>query len=172
MFSKLDNVNGVVCDVYSTQCIRTSGIPDPKVFNTEHSWCQSWGAVGISKDDLHHLYPVSSNINSIRSNYPFCEVVASTWSSDGSVFGESSSGTLCFEPRDEHKGELARAMFYFSVRYSRPIDSEQEYFFRKWNSEFPVTEKEFKRNEDIFTYQGNRNPFITYPAFADVIDDF
>ena len=153
-------------------CILTSGIPDSSVFNTEHSWCQSWGAVGIAKSDLHHLYPVRSDLNSRRNNYPFCEVSVASWGEDGSVFGKSISGTVCFEPRDEHKGALARAMLYFSVRYSRPIDSEQEYFFRKWNTAFPVTEKEFKRNEDIFYFQGNRNPFVKYPEFADVIDDF
>lgn len=172
MFSTLDNENGWVCDVYSTQCIQTEGIPDPNVFNTEHSWCQSWGAVGIAKADLHHLYPVSSKINSRRNNYPFCEVETASWSGDGSSFGKSSSGTICFEPRNEHKGALARAMLYFSVRYALPIDGEQESFFRKWNAEFPVTTKEFERNESIFIFQGNRNPFVQYPEFADIIEDF
>ncbi len=172
MFSELDNTQGYVCGVYSGECIKTKGIPDHRIFNTEHSWCQSWGATGKAKADLHHLYPVKSNLNSKRNNFPFCEVQESSWEDYGSYFGVSYSGTTCFEPRDEHKGALARAMFYFSVRYSRPIDKEQETFFRKWNYENSVSEKEHYRNEGIFHFQGNRNPFVQYPEFVDLIADF
>lgn len=172
MFSSLDNTNGEVCDVYSSTCISTNDIPDPSIFNTEHSWCQSWGAVGIAKSDLHHLYPVRSDLNSRRNNFPFCEVQDASWSEDGSVFGKSYSGTTCFEPPNWHKGELARAMLYFSVRYSKPIDPEQEAFFKKWNDEYPVSSKEYQRNENINKSQGNKNPFILYPGFVNLIHDF
>jgi len=172
MFSHLDNVDGKVCGVYSGTCIETSGIPDPSKYNTEHSWCQSWGATGKAKSDLHHLYPVKSNLNSKRNNFPFCEVSDVQWEDYGSYFGHSFSGTTCFEPPNWHKGELARSMFYFSVRYSRPLDSEQEKFFREWNAEIPVSEKEYYRNEDSLFYQGNRNPFVQYPEFVQLISDY
>jgi len=172
MFSTLDNVRGQVCGVYSGTCIKTASIPDAKYYNTEHSWCQSWGAVGTAKSDLHHLFPVKSTINSKRNNYPFCEVSRASWSQYGSYFGKSYSGTTCFEPPNWHKGELARAMFYFAVRYSKTIDSEQEAFFREWSDSFPVTEKEHFRNEDIFYFQGNKNPFVQYPEFIKLIRDF
>lgn len=172
MFSILDNDGGEVCGVYSTECIATTSIPDAKYFNTEHSWCQSWGATGKAKSDLHHLYPVKSRLNSKRNNYPFCEVEDATWGQDGSYFGKSFSGTTCFEPPRLHKGELARAMLYFSVRYTRPIDSEQEEFFRQWSKDQRVTSKEYYRNEGIYKHQGNRNPFVNYPGFADLILDF
>jgi len=172
MFTNLDNIGGRVCGVYSGACIATTGIPDHRLFNTEHSWCQSWGATGKAKSDLHHLYPVQSNINSKRNNFPFCEVQDSYWEESGSYFGKSYSRTTCFEPPNWHKGELARSMMYFSVRYTRPIDAEQESFFRKWNKEYTVTDKEYYRNEDIFYYQGNKNPFVQYPEFAGLIEDF
>jgi len=172
MFGHLDNVGGKVCGVYSGTCISTSGIPDPAKYNTEHSWCQSWGATGKAKSDLHHLYPVKSKINSKRNNFPFCEVSDDTWDYNGSYFGKSYSGTTCFEPRNFHKGQLARAMFYFALRYSRPIDAEQEAFFRKWNEYYPPMAHEEQRNEDIYYYQGNRNPFVQYPEFVDLISDF
>ena len=79
MFSFLDNFGGEVCGVYSGTCIRTRDIPDPRKYNTEHSWCQSWGATGKAKSDLHHLYPVKSNLNSKRNNFPFCEVSEVLW---------------------------------------------------------------------------------------------
>jgi len=172
MFSFLDNNDGVVCGVYSGTCIRTEGIPDHTKFNTEHSWCQSWGAVGKAKSDLHHLYPVRSKINSKRNNYPFCNVARVTWTRFGSRFGKSLTNTTCFEPPKIHKGELARSMFYFSVRYSRPIDPEQEHFFRKWSREYPVSKTEYLRNEDIYKFQWNRNPFVKYPDFVKLITDF
>jgi len=172
LFSSLDNFGGTVCDVYSSTCISTRDIPDPSRFNTEHSWCQSWGATGTAKSDLHHLYPVRSDLNSRRNNFPFCEVLNSSWEEDGSVFGKSYSGTTCFEPPNWHKGELARAMLYFAVRYSREIDPEQEAFFRKWNEEYPVSNKEYQRNEGIYGFQGNRNPFILHPSFVNLIQDF
>jgi len=172
MFSSLDNLGGEVCGVYSGECITTEGIPDHRLFNTEHSWCQSWGAIGKAKSDLHHLFPVKSNLNSKRNNFPFCEVSEVLWEKYGSFFGRSYSDTTCFEPPNWHKGGLARAMFYFSVRYSRPIDPEQEAFFRKWSDDFGVSGKEYYRNEDIFEFQGNRNPFVQYPDFVKLIRDF
>jgi len=172
MFSVLDNVSGVVCSVYSELCLSTDHIPDSSVMNCEHSWPQSLGAVGIAKDDLHHLFPVESKINSVRGNKPFCEVSKVTWSQEGSSYGLSNLGTKCFEPPQSHKGDLARAMFYFSIRYSKPIDAEQEKFFRKWSIEDKVDLNEIKRNNLIEDYQKNRNPFVDIPDLITLIDDF
>jgi endonuclease I len=40
---------------------------------------------------------------------------------------------------------------------------------RNWNALDPVSEEEIKRNEVAFKYQGNRNPFIDHPSYADLI---
>ncbi|MCK9537347.1 MAG: endonuclease, partial [Bacilli bacterium] len=39
----------------------------------------------------------------------------------------------------------------------------------RWNKEDPVDNFERNRNEVIYGYQNNRNPFIDYPHFADLI---
>ena len=39
----------------------------------------------------------------------------------------------------------------------------------EWHHNDPVSDKELKRNEVIYGIQGNRNPFIDCPAFADYI---
>lgn len=171
-FSDVDNVNGVVCGVYTGRCIRTNGIPNPSDMNCEHSWPQSKGASGIAKSDINHLFPADSAMNSRRSNYPFCEVSDSSFEGMGSALGNSKYGTKCFEPPFAHKGDLSRAMIYFSIRYNKPIDQEQEEFFRKWNDEDPVSEKELNRNDAIERIQGNRNPFIDVPQFIYLIDNF
>lgn len=172
MFSDLDNYQGQVCDAYTSFCMNTDGIPDSTQMNCEHTWPQSKGAIGIAKSDLNHLFPAGSKVNSIRSNFPFCEVEKSTWSRDGSALGSSSYGTKCFEPRDQHKGAVARALIYFSVRYEKALDPQQEFFIRDWNDHFFPTSDEVERNNRIEEIQNNRNPFIDVPYFAKLIADF
>jgi deoxyribonuclease I len=162
------------------------------VINTEHTWPQSrFRSLGLGlsrsypRSDLHHLYPTDSERNSARGNHPFGEVgrVANRGtpsctlsklgylsdSADGDfVYG----GRLYFEPPDAHKGNVARALFYFSVRYSLPIGKTEESFLRKWHKEDPVDMAEKKRNQIIFGNQRNRNPFIDHPELADLIADF
>ena len=172
-FSFIDNEDGFVRLAYSNRLIETDGIPDPKIVNCEHSWPQSMGATGIAKSDIHHLFPVLADINTMRSNLPFCEVGYILSKKYESKKGYSKkSNTKCFEPPNSHKGALARSMFYFSVRYNRPIDPEQEYWFRKWNKEYRVSQKEIKRNNAIERVQGNRNIFIDASILPDLISDF
>ena len=40
---------------------------------------------------------------------------------------------------------------------------------RKWNAEDPVSQDEITRNNEAYTIQGNRNPFIDHPTYADRI---
>ncbi len=174
-FGKLDNYNGYVEDVYTGKMVRTSGIPDGTVMNCEHTWPQSMfgsGDTTAKKDDINHLYPCDSRANSIRSNYPFGNVESETWSEAGSKRGSGEFGGTVFEPRDEHKGNVARSMFYFSVRYNMSIDSDQERTLREWNKLDPVDEKEIARNNGVESEQYNRNPFVDHPEFVDQIDNF
>lgn len=173
MFGKIDNHGGEVCGVYSeTYCLRTSGIPNNSKMNTEHTWPQSKGAVGIAKSDLHHLYPTMSSINSTRSNYPFCDVEQVKWQNHVSKMGFNSKGEQCFEVPDFHKGNVARSMFYFSVRYNHGIDSDQERVLRKWNELDPVDADEIERHHLIENHQNNTNVFILRPELIEQIDNF
>ncbi len=171
MFSNVDNVNGYVECVYTGQMVQTSGIPDNNVMNTEHSWPQSMGAEGVAKSDLNHLFPTNSTANSVRGNLPFGFVVSGqNWAVGGSKRGYNSQGTLCFEPRDAHKGDVSRAMFYFAVRYnnpSAPFFNDQEAVLRQWHIQDPVSTKETNRNNAIQQLQTKRNPFIDHPEFVE-----
>ncbi len=171
-------------------------IPWHEVVNTEHTWPQSrfnkekYGK-DIQKGDLHHLFPTANRMNSTRGNLQFAEVDV-TSSSQVTVRGldcemnrkgtikaiegmpELTAGdrNLYYEPPSAHKGNVARALFYFSVRYEMPIAPAEEAYLRKWHEEDPVDYDEALRNQLIFQIQGNRNPFIDFPHLVDVVDDF
>lgn len=154
-------------------------IPDNKVVNVEHTWPQSHFTRRfpdeVQKSDLHHLFPTDSQLNAIRGNNMFGEVSHDLMNlkCPASRFGLGTGGSEeVFEPPQDHKGNVARALFYFSVRYDLPIDQREEDVLRKWNHEDPVDEDEMKRNEEIFKVQGNRNPFIDFPEVVDRIANF
>jgi deoxyribonuclease-1 len=173
LFTKLDQQRGEVCSAYtSSKCVSTSSIPSPKLMNVEHTWPQSVGANGEAKSDLHHLFAVDSPTNSIRSSLPFCDAVKILWENGESKRGFSSFNEHCFEPPARHKGNVARALFYFSVRYQMPIDDNQESYLRKWHTADPVDQDEIDRNEKIKSFQNNSNPFIEKPELVDQIKKF
>ncbi|MFY0573047.1 endonuclease I family protein [Cystobacter fuscus] len=172
IFTTLDNHDGQVTCVYTGREVTTDKIPSANDMNTEHTWPQSKGATGPAKSDLHHLFPTDSKANSIRSSYPFGEVKEVKWSQNGAKFGKDAQGNTVFEPPDAHKGNVARALFYFSTVYGKPIPPGDEAVLKQWNHLDRVDAAEVARNTAIESYQGNRNPFVDDALLADRIADF
>lgn len=173
IFSKLDNVDGVVCSVYDDRCMRTRKVPNHRIMNVEHTWPKSKGAKTVpAVSDLHHLFPTDSEVNSKRSSHPFCEVRDVKWTNGLSSLGTSGRKGYCFEPPKEHRGNIARAMFYFAVRYNKRIDNREEKWLKKWHKDDPIDQAEIERNKKIIKIQKNTNPFIDYPEFVELISDF
>lgn len=172
IYNQLDKVNGRVQCVYTGQWVTASGSA-PDGMNIEHTWPQSKGAGELpAKSDLNHLFPTMEDPNNRRSNYNFGEVLTATWSSGGSELGADRNNRTVFEPRSEHKGDVARAIFYFSVRYEKEIPDFEEIVLKFWNCNDPPSDKEKKRNNDIEGIQGARNPFIDHPEYVERIQDF
>lgn len=172
LFTKLDP-SGSVCSVYTPAiCLPATQVPDAKIMNIEHTWPQSNGANGFAKSDLHHLFPVDAPSNSIRSSLPFCDVKISKWENGNSKRGFNQFNDHCFEPPAEHKGNVARALFYFSIRYQHPIDDHEEFFLRKWHLANPANQEEKDRNEAILKFQNISNPFIDNPSLVEQIVNF
>lgn len=153
--------------------------PSPGVINVEHTWPQSRFNPsmdkGAQKSDLHHLFPADSEMNRIRGNMKFGDVDIPAFAlkcPTAKMGAVSGRGADYFEPPASHKGNVARALFYFSVRYSIHIDEDEEGFLRKWMKDDPVDEAERVRNDRIQEIQGNRNPFIDFPELVDDIQDF
>ena len=152
-------------------------IPFFKVLNTEHIWPQSRFSKKIpryiQKTDLHILYPSGATINIQRSNLSFNNVIRRTarLTCKKSQKGTSRSiSQIFFEPPDNVKGNVARAMFYFSLQYGMSLSKRQVKTFKKWSKIDPVDDFEATRNDKIYKNQENRNPFIDHDMLVDYID--
>ena len=167
-------------------------------YNREHSFPKSWfgGKVEPMNSDGHHLYATDGYVNAKRSNWPFGEVGSATYtSSNGSKVGSAASslgysGTV-FEPIDEFKGDLARAYFYMATRYENEIanwegnsDNSNAVLngtnttvfepwvlamLKRWHANDPVDQKEIDRNNAVYNFQGNRNPYVDHPEFVNMV---
>lgn len=162
-------------------CNREVQVPiNETQINCEHTWPQSKFSHAfnneLQKSDMHHLFPTDSKANSTRGNFDFAEVETNLnlKNCDASKSGASviSGGHTFFEPPAEHRGNVARALFYFAVRYKMIMSNEQQTFLRKWNDQDPVDDAEMARNDAIEKLQGDRNPFIDYPNLAQDISKF
>lgn len=97
-----------------------------------------------------------------------------------------------FEPINEFKGDIARIIFYFTTRYQSQMpgfytstnatscpaknmfdgtsaQTLSTTFFNilyQWHTQDPVSQKEIDRNNAIYAYQGNRNPYIDHPEWV------
>ncbi len=181
-----------------------------KIYSFEHIFCQSWfnpvlddGAALFNCSssepfppcsDLHHIFPTDHYVNSsYHGDSPFGEVaMPRKISQNGSIWGYANyncSDTSLhkkpvFEPVDEFKGDIARALLYISIRYMNMDETfgssqmtEKSQFkpwaldmLKKWHAMDPVSEKERSRNDLIFNiFQFNRNPLIDHPELVGLI---
>jgi deoxyribonuclease I len=152
-------------------------IPADAVLNTEHSWPQSLFTSnfpkGVQKTDLHILFPVRKKLNSLRGNRPYGYVVHETATTcKAAKFGLNEQGHSVFEPAAHSKGNVARALFYFSTRYGTKIDPVQEEVLREWHNLDPVDANELNRHEEIYDIQKIRNPYIDHPEWVNQVSDF
>jgi endonuclease I len=131
----------------------------------------------MQKSDIHHLYATDSKANSTRGNFDYADVTENISLGSDCMPSKSGPSTIdggknFFEPPLAHKGNAARAIFYFAIRYKLPITQNQEEFLKKWNDLDPVDADEMYRNDEIEKAQGNRNPFIDFPTLAHDIENF
>jgi len=183
MFQTADNLGGSVRCVYTGHIYQINssynGSSNP---NTEHTYAQSWFSStnsSIKKADVHHLFPTNSVVNSARGNLPFWTVqnhssadiyyTSEPWQS---YRGSDGNGHTVFEPADQHKGNVARALLYFYVRYNDSLIQggvNMLPILLQWHAADPVDAAEVTRNQAVFTWQTNRNPFVDHPEFVNRI---
>lgn len=162
-------------------------------YNREHSFPQSWfNSSAPMVSELNHVFASDGKVNGVRSNYPYGNVSSAT--STSLYGGKLGTGTnnfgytgIVFEPIDEYKGDVARAYLFMATRYQNLIggwsgngnagdvlagNSFPAYLswhislLLSWHNLDPVSDKEIKRNNAVAALQGNRNPFIDSPQYA------
>lgn len=143
-------------------------------YNCEHVVPQSWfNKKEPMRGDLHHLFACEVGCNSFRSNIPYFDF-PDFEEATREACGKREENK--FEP-SAGKGAVARATLYFLLRYPGEINrTAKEYTedrlqtILKWHRNNPVSRYEKHRNAAIHEKQGNRNPLIDFPEWADRID--
>ena len=150
--------------------------------NVEHTWPRSLlsGNPG-PESDMHHLFPTQVAANGDRANYPFAEIPdaqTSKWyrgappytqtaipTSNIDEYSELRSGTS-FEPREDHKGNVARALFYMRTIWDGQVtasflDDAQQRTLYAWHYADPITQADQDRSARVATFEsGKDNPFV------------
>jgi len=160
--------------------------------NREHSFPKSWwgGSTYIpAYTDLNHLYPSEAKANVAKSNFPLGVVATPTFDNGITkvgypVSGQGGGAEKVFEPAAQYRGDFARTYFYMvccyqnlTWKYTYMVDNNQYptlnpwaiNLLLEWHRTDPVSQKELDRNEQVYRYQNNRNPFIDYPELAEYI---
>ncbi|WP_298954293.1 endonuclease [uncultured Nonlabens sp.] len=113
--------------------------------------------------DAHHLRATDGPENSSRGNNDFPEY-------NGPIGSQGS-----------WHGDVARALFYMDLRYNNlaiasgnPANSTRGLIgdlttLIEWHRNDPPDDFEMNRNNVIFTWQNNRNPFIDNPELVELI---
>jgi endonuclease I len=189
--TRLDQASPYEYTMGSDQCGTYSTEGD--CYNREHSFPQSWfNSASPMVTELNHVFASDGKVNGLRSNFPYGYVTNATNTSlYGGKLGTSANNFgytgVVFEPIDEYKGDLARGYFFMATRYENLIASWtsnagatdilagnnypvflpwQLSVLLSWHNLDPVSDKEIKRNNAIAAIQGNRNPFIDSPQYA------
>ena len=166
-------------------------------WNREHIFAQSRGGFSVAEDDTadginvwlptnatntidgvsdaHHIRAESGQENSSRNN---------------KNYGPANSSTVYAGPvgtQGSWRGDVARSLFYMAVRFENlnvVTGDPSEYLpsttissgnigdlatLLTWNTTDPSDDFEMNRNNYIYTWQMNRNPFIDHPNLADYI---
>jgi len=175
-----DNPNNFILLYTGRSIPKTSSYPD---YNREHVWAKSHGGFGTvapAGTDAHHLRPTDVSVNTDRDSKDFDEGGTQHSEATGCYYT-----THTWEPRDEVKGDVARMMFYMATRYEGDVAGEPDLelvdyitdpttspifgklsTLIKWHNEDPVDDIDRRRNEVVYSYQQNRNPFIDHPEYV------
>ena len=185
------NTNNVLAIYSRYSIVKTNLGSSSGTWNREHRWCDSYGLNGTLPQytDLNNLCAEEAVVNSTRGNNYFD--VSNPLASGYKAYSNLAAGvawsrtSLTWEPPDLTKGDCARAMLYMTVRYigdagepklsltdnTNLIISGSTYMGRytsllKWHFLDPVSAAEQARNEIVYSFQTNRNPFIDHPEWV------
>lgn len=120
--------------------------------------------------DLHNLYPALTRVERTRGKAQFGELDDSVASKFADIGCDLKATFQLLEPRDQAKGNIARALFYMHVEYDLPLQ-DQVPLLKAWHQLDPVDVEEHQRNDRIAVIQGTRNRFIDDPALVEQLPE-
>lgn len=202
-----NNPTGTTAYHYTTAQMTGSSSAEGSGWNREHQMPQSSFSSNYPMySDLFFVIPTDARINQLRSNYPYGISVTSPPSqvfytfTNGSKIGRNATPGSAYtgrvyEPHNEFKGDVARSILYFVVRYegklnsfnfyngtspandTSPLDGTEEKALEdwyvalllQWHNQDPVSPREIARNNSVYSVQKNRNPFIDHPEWVNLI---
>lgn len=139
-----------------------------RTWNREHVFPQSYLGVDTNNNsrhtgaDYHNLKPANPSENSSRGNKYF----------------DNTSSSNTYVPPNTVKGDIARILFYMVTMYPHlslvdltsgtPRTHQMAQFttLMQWHVNDPVDSFELNRNQVLYQYQGNRNPYIDHPELT------
>ncbi len=163
-----------------------TGSSNIDVWNREHIFPQSRGGfsggTSSSADGINVWLP--TNANDILAGHADAHHLRAEDGAENSTRSNRDYGVDYYGPigsQGSWHGDVARALFYMAVRYNGldlvngdPSDAIVGQMgdlasLLTWNTQDPSDDFEMNRNNYIYTWQVNRNPFIDYPLLADYI---
>jgi len=199
-----NNPTGTTAYHYTLNNIIGSASAEGQGWNREHMMPQSsFNSAYPMYSDMFFVVPTDARINQLRSNYPYAKAGGTTYYNFTNGSKQASNGTpnatytgRVYEPVDEFKGDVARTLLYFAVRYEgklgtfnyttnatdptkdqNPLDGTEEKAYENWyiamllnwHQQDPVSQREIDRNNSVYSIQKNRNPFVDHPEWISQI---
>ncbi|WP_167856810.1 endonuclease [Hymenobacter aquaticus] len=194
MYNYVDVFDGKLTCVYSGYAVpktidsAATSTSNVGLINCEHTIPQSWfNEVSRMKSDIHHLFPTYTQWNSNRGSDMFADIpdnqtqiwmrgtVGQSTIPTSNIDEWSEDTNTAFEPREDHKGNVARCAFYFyTMHQGQTFDPGKDVItgladlqtLYRWHLADPVDARERERNRRTAKSQGNFNPFIAYPELV------
>nr|WP_294935527.1 endonuclease [uncultured Flavobacterium sp.] len=155
-------------------------------WNREHIYCQSRGGFTDGTSSFADGINVwlSTDANDILAGHADAHHIRAEDGPENTIRNERNYGVDYNGPAGNvgsWHGDVARAVFYMAVRYNglnvvngNPPQDPDGFIgdlatLLTWNTSDPADDFEMNRNNYIYTWQVNRNPFIDYPNLADYI---
>ena len=158
--------------VYGTKIISFYSGNKTATYNREHVWPNTHGG-DLVEDDIHMVRPTIVEENSARGHSFYVQGMKSTsnggWDPAMESFGDET-----------YRGDAARIIFYCMVatdqltlvddanrssmtnNYEMGVISDMI----SWSVNYPVLNREQRRDSGAEYLQGNRNPFIDHPEYV------
>lgn len=164
-------------------------------WNREHIFCQSRGGFQAASNDIADGINVwtttsaSSTVDGVSDAHHIrAENGQENSSRNNKNYGLVNSSTVYAGPtttQGSWKGDVARALFYMAVRFNglNVVNGDPSEYngtnpsgnigdlatLLSWHTQDPRDDYEMNRNNYVYTWQHNRNPFIDYPSLVSYV---